>query len=188
MSETFLTIAEAKSKFISLGEKNGSFIATVITVGDLKSGTKNNEDYSYKKFTLKDDSDTVEITTWGNDVNRLKKGVQYKFTKPYWNTYKETAQISFNQYGSVEEVTGQTEQTRMEHTAKEQTETPERVHISEEGLEEFTLKQNTILSQMTKIVYDELQKDVDSGSDHATVRGDIVWVRVLAIYQEWNSK
>lgn len=129
--ETFLTIAEAKTQFISEGKKNGSFIATVSHTGDLKSGTKGNKDYTYKKFTLKDDSDTVEITAWGNDVNRLKMGCNYEFVKPYWNTYQDNPQVSFNQYGSVTEISGPLERISTQQTTMETPEPPATGHPTE---------------------------------------------------------
>jgi len=49
---------------------------------------------------------------------------------------------------------------------------------------EFTLKEHTVLSQMTKVVEAEMKKEL---KDNQEPQGNIVWVRVAEIYKNWNE-
>ena len=50
---------------------------------------------------------------------------------------------------------------------------------------DFAAKENKIISEITQVVTEQLQKQAKPGE---TVRGDVVWVRTKEIYNIWNEK
>lgn len=113
----FVTIAESKKKYLDGVTKNASFIATVIQSGDLKSGTKNNNDWSNKKFTIRDSTETLEITAWGDEIKLLEIGGKYEFNTPYWSDYQGKPQLAMGQYCKVVLLEKSSTQTTMEQPA-----------------------------------------------------------------------
>jgi hypothetical protein len=82
----------------------GSFIGTVIKQSDLKSGTKDGEDWTMKKFTIEDATDSIELTAWGDEINRIKVGYKYEFTNLWWKTYKDSPTLAFGKFATIKNV------------------------------------------------------------------------------------
>lgn len=97
----FLTIAESEKKFLDGISKSASFIATVISEGELKAGTGQNGDWMRKEFTIEDATKTIKITAWNEEIKSLKVGYKYEFNSPYWKEYKGSPQLSLGQYCQV---------------------------------------------------------------------------------------
>jgi len=91
----FITLADARQAM------KGSFIGTVIKAGDLKSGTTNGKDWTKKNFTIEDVTGQVELTAWGDEINRVKVGCKYEFTNPWWKNYEGEVYLAFGKYATV---------------------------------------------------------------------------------------
>jgi len=83
------------------GKKSSSICATVIKIGDLKSGTSSKGDWIKKDITLKDDSGEQVLTAWNDDIKKFELNVTYKIESPYWTLYNEKPQLSLGQYAKV---------------------------------------------------------------------------------------
>lgn len=95
MTEDFIKIADAKAAL------KGSFKATVIKVGDLKSGTKNEKDWTKKVFTLEDDTDNVELVAWDDEISTFKLGYLYEIVNPWWKVYEGKTSVQVGKYGTA---------------------------------------------------------------------------------------
>ena len=95
MTNDFITIKEAKETY------KGSFIGTVIKVGEPKSGTTNGRPWTMKVFTVQDKTDSIDITCFGDEVNLFKIGNKYEII-PWWKPkYEGNPNLGIGKYGSV---------------------------------------------------------------------------------------
>jgi len=97
----FISIDEAQSLLMKEGKKNSSICATVISIGDLKSGTSTKGDWTKKDITLKDDSGEQILTAWNDDIKKFELNVTYKIESPYWLIYNAKPQLSLGKYATV---------------------------------------------------------------------------------------
>lgn len=105
----FKTIEQCKS------EMKGNFIGTVISQGDLKSGTKDGRDWTKKNFLIEDATSSIEITAWNEDIQKLKVGGKYEFCGCWWKEYDGKPTLSFGKYAQVKLIgTAPTTQSTME--------------------------------------------------------------------------
>ena len=97
----FISIDEAQSLFINEDKKNSSICATVIKIGDLKSGTSAKGDWTKKNITLRDDSGAQILTAWNDDIKKFELNITYKIESPYWTIYDGKPQLSLGKYATV---------------------------------------------------------------------------------------
>lgn len=99
-------MSELKSISDCIEAKKGSFIGVVISAGDLKSGTKDDKDWSRKSFIIEDNTARITAVMWNNDVNALKLGQKYEFTNWWFKEHEGQIQITKGNYGKLKEVEG----------------------------------------------------------------------------------
>lgn len=119
MSTDFQTIEQCKLA------KKGAFIGVIIKQSDLNSGTSNKgtsdeKDWTNKRFTITDANDEIELTAWGDDIEKFKLGNKYEFTGFWFKEYQGTVQLSVGKYGKVNLIG-----TATTPSPKEQTPLPE---------------------------------------------------------------
>jgi len=100
MSTDFQTIEQCKLA------KKGAFIGVIINQSDLNSGTSNKgtsseKDWTNKRFTITDNNDEIELTAWGDEIEKFKVGNKYEFTGFWFKEYKGTMQLSVGKGGKV---------------------------------------------------------------------------------------
>ncbi len=95
---TITTIAQAKANL------KGSIEATVIQETQIKEGQTNGKSWKNKRYTLQDDTDTVQITLWGNDVDLLKMNYRYKLTGGWWKEFSGTVQLDAGKYLKIQQI------------------------------------------------------------------------------------
>lgn len=100
MTAEYKTIAQAKA------DKKGSIIAKLVSLGELTSGTKK-DGGTWQKQTgvLKDNSEAMEITFWGEDIGKMEPGKYYFLENPFWSEYKDKTQLSLGKFAIVAEAT-----------------------------------------------------------------------------------
>lgn len=92
--------------------------------------TKYGKRLNVANAVLKDDTGSIAISLWGNDINNIDIGDRVKVTNGYVGEFRGAPQLSTGKYGKIEVVekgTGKKE----EKAAEEEEEAPE-----EEGPEE----------------------------------------------------
>lgn len=121
MSTEFQTLNNAKD-----GEKI-SFIGYITKMGDLKSGTNDKGDYTYKKFTIQDETASLELTAWNDEIKKFSLGGKYEIINAYAKEYKGKVGISI-QYAEVKligkEEKQETLESKQESPPKEATKLP----------------------------------------------------------------
>jgi len=170
MSTDFQTIEQCKLA------KKGSFIGVIIKQGDLKSGTSNKgtsseKDWTNKRFTITDANDEIELTAWGNEIEKFKVGNKYEFTGFWFKEYQGTMQLSVGKGGKVNLIgtdsgnwkpttSPQPAQTTMPDEPAIGEPTPQTTSLPEIGgsMAEFSEQQCIQLLQIEKIVKETMTK------------------------------
>lgn len=97
MSETeFIKLSDARQAM------KGSFIGIVSKIGDLKSGSNDKGDFTYKVCTVEDATAKITLTVWNDEIKLLKLGGTYRFINPWWRIYKDEPVLALGKYASVE--------------------------------------------------------------------------------------
>ena len=51
--------------------------------------------------TLRDDSGTITLVLWNNDIERVQEGMFVKIEKAYVNTWQNKAQLTLGKFGKL---------------------------------------------------------------------------------------
>ena len=179
------------SDFISINEalenKKGSFIGTVIHTGDLKSGTtKDGRDWTMKVFSLKDNTGHTEIATFNDEIKLFELDCTYEIT-PWYKCHDGKLSLAIGKFGIVKKIASVSQQQTIgaskEYTSNESTAATNIPEIGE-VLKKFTLDENLTISQISKIVKEQVQNEPNPPTE--SVIGSVVWVRTKEIYTQWK--
>jgi len=142
MSTNFQTLDSARH-----GEKI-SFIGVIIEIGDLKSGTTDNGDYTYKRLLIQDATATLELTAWGTDIAKFVLGGKYEIVNAYAKEYKGALGLNIK-YATVKLIGTNKDknQSTMDETSKE---SPK---------EEPTVESNSKLLQISPALQDFVEAE-----------------------------
>lgn len=145
----FQTLDKAKA-----GEKI-SFIGVVIKIGELKSGTNDKGDYTYKRLTIQDSTAAVELTVWNDEIKKFVLGGKYEIIKAYAREYKGSVTLGI-QYAEVKLIGTANNESTIDSEMETKTE-PEIAPSSEEFLKQ---KQKELDEKEAKIPQfsDEIKK------------------------------
>ena len=64
--------------------------------------TKYGKRLNVANAVLKDDTGTIAISLWGNDINSINVGDKVKITNGYVGEFRGTPQLSTGKYGKIE--------------------------------------------------------------------------------------
>jgi len=78
--------------------RKGSFIAEVISLGEVTTGTSDKGAWSKQSATLKDNSSIQQMTLWNADIGQLDLHNFYQFENPYWTEYNGEPQVALGNY------------------------------------------------------------------------------------------
>lgn len=81
--------------------KKGGIIVKVIGVGNVETGVGSSGDWKKQIATLQDNSATIDMVIWGDDVGKLDQGQYYKIENPFWSTYKDETQLALGKYAKL---------------------------------------------------------------------------------------
>jgi len=81
--------------------KKGGIIVKVIGVGNVETGVGSNGEWKKQIATLQDNSETIDMVIWGEDIGKLDQGQYYKIETPFWSTYKDETQLSLGRYAKL---------------------------------------------------------------------------------------
>jgi len=159
LAETnFKTISEAKN------ELKGSFIGTIIKIGELKSGTKNGKDWTKKIFTVEDATASVELVCWGTtEIEKFKQGYKYEFVNPWWKVYEENVSVQLGKYGEAKVIgSSNTEDTKPQPPQQSKETKREPTTVDELGMTK--IKNETLLLQK---IHNTVQSTLGEGATEA---------------------
>jgi len=165
--------------------KKGGIIVKVIGVGAVETGVGSSGDWQKQIATLQDNSGTIDMVIWGEDVGKLDQGKYYKIENPYWKTYKDETQLSLGKYAKIhltEEValipindeTVPTVTSPQTSAPTEQTKLP----IIPDTLKEFVIHEDNFLLQIEEIVENNHKRH------GLAINGQKTGMHVKEIYRE----
>jgi len=139
----------------------GSFKGVIIKQGDLKSGTKDGNDWTKKVFTIGDDSGSVDLVTWGDEIKQFEIGKLYEFVNPWWKTYEGKVSVQIGKYGTAKFIGDAKPEDTM--VSEKDTQTVPKEHISSQS--KLTEQKKPDESKIEKLT------DIELGTvDDATVK------------------
>jgi len=95
----FISIKEAKA----LGKGNIRF--TVVSLGELKSGTaKSGDEWKKQVAVIKDASGAMNLTLWNENIGEIIDGEFYTLENAYWTEYKDEPQLSLGNFYKLNKI------------------------------------------------------------------------------------
>ena len=73
-------------------------------IGELKTFNKFGRELRVADANLKDDSGSVKLSLWNDDVDRFKVGDKVKILNGYVNEFQGEMQLTSGKFGSIEKV------------------------------------------------------------------------------------
>lgn len=92
---------------LNIGQGNVEVEGTIKEIGETKTFNKFGKDLSVANAMLEDESGSVKLTLWNDDVNRFKDGDKLKVVNGYVNEFQGEKQLTSGKFGSLEKVDGE---------------------------------------------------------------------------------
>ena len=107
-----------------MGQGNVEVEGTITEIGETKNFNKFGKELSVANAILKDDSGSIKLTLWNDDVTRFKDGDKVKVVNGYVNEFQGEKQLTSGKFGSLEKVEGgsETESSKSDESTNEPTE------------------------------------------------------------------
>ena len=124
---------------LNIGQGNVEVEGTVKEIGEAKTFNKFGKDLSVANAMLEDDSGSIKLTLWNDDVSRFKDGDKLKVVNGYVNEFQGEKQLTSGKFGSLEKVDGSSapaessEEAPAEEASEESTEEAPAEETSDEG-------------------------------------------------------
>ena len=77
---------------------------TLIEIGESRSINKHGKELKVANAILKDDSDSIKLTLWNDDVSRFKAGDKIKITNGYASEFQGEKQLTSGKFGKIEKL------------------------------------------------------------------------------------
>ena len=132
-----MTISE-----LSSGQGNVNVEGTITEVGEGRTFSKFGREMTVANAILKDDSGTIKLTLWNEDVTKYKEGDKVKITNGYVNEFQGENQLTSGKFGQIEKLDGEasseSESAGSEEAPSEEKEAPieEDTAVDETAVEE----------------------------------------------------
>ena len=135
---------------LNIGQGNVEVEGTVKEIGEAKTFNKFGKDLSVANAMLEDDSGSIKLTLWNDDVTRFKDGDKLKVVNGYVNEFQGEKQLTSGKFGSLEKVDGSSapaessEEAPAEESAPEAEEAPAEETAEPEATEEAKEPEETV--------------------------------------------
>jgi len=84
------------------GTGNVDLDAEVIGVETPREINKNGRSLRVANVTLKDDSGTMTLVLWNENIDKVSEGSRIKITNGYVNTWQDKPQLTLGKFGTIE--------------------------------------------------------------------------------------
>ena len=91
---------------LNAGQGNVNVEGTITEVGEGRTFSKFGKEMTVANAILQDDSGTVKLTLWNEDVNKFKEGDKIKIENGYVNEFQGEKQLTSGKFGKMEKVDG----------------------------------------------------------------------------------
>ncbi len=99
---------------LNVGQGNVEVEGTISEVGDVRSFDKFGKELKVANAMLKDDSGSIKLTLWNDDVEKYKEGDKIKMINGYVNEFQGEKQLTSGKFGSIEKAGSTGESTESE--------------------------------------------------------------------------
>jgi replication factor A1 len=106
---------------LNIGQGNVSVEGTVKEIGETRTFNKFGREISVANAILKDDSGSIKLTLWNNDIKRFKDGDKIKITNGYVNEFQGEKQLTSGKFGSMEKLNKEGKENEESEIAEEET-------------------------------------------------------------------
>ncbi len=94
-----LKIADLKQ-----GMSNVELEAEIASVGDVREINKYGRSLRVENIMLKDDSGTIQMSLWNENIDKVKEGDKVHIKNAYINTFRDNIQVTLGRSGTIEVV------------------------------------------------------------------------------------
>lgn len=108
---------------------------TIRSIGEARSFDRFGKQIKVADALLEDDSGSIKLTLWNDDIDKFKVGDRVKVTNGYVNEFQGEKQLTAGKFGKLEKV-GEGESEEAEESEEPEEESPA-VEVAEEEPEEF---------------------------------------------------
>ncbi|MFH0922683.1 MAG: OB-fold nucleic acid binding domain-containing protein [Candidatus Micrarchaeota archaeon] len=84
------------------GTGNVDLEVEVIGVEAPREINKNGRNLRVANVTLKDDSGTMTLVLWNDNIDKVSEGARVKITNGYVNTWQDKPQLTLGKFGAIE--------------------------------------------------------------------------------------
>lgn len=89
---------------LTIGQGNVEVEGTVKEIGETRTFNKFGRNMSVANAILKDESGSIKLTLWNDDITRFKDGDKIKVVNGYVNEFQGDKQLTSGKFGSLEKV------------------------------------------------------------------------------------
>ena len=108
---------------LTIGQGNVEVEGTIKEIGETKTFNKFGRDLSVANAMLEDESGSIKLTLWNDDVTRFKDGDKLKVVNGYVNEFQGEKQLTSGKFGQLEKVDGNSAPTESAEPTNEPSET-----------------------------------------------------------------
>jgi replication factor A1 len=121
---------------LNIGQGNVEVEGTIKEIDEPKTFNKFGKDLSVANAMLEDDSGSIKLTLWNDDVTRFKNNDKLKVVNGYVNEFQGEKQLTSGKFGSLEKVDGEASAESTADAAPTDESAPADEAQSEESTEE----------------------------------------------------
>ena len=89
---------------LTSGQGNVNVEGTITEVGESRTFSKFGREMTVANAMLKDDSGSIKLTLWNDDVTKFKEGDKVKIENGYVNEFQGENQLTSGKFGKIEKV------------------------------------------------------------------------------------
>lgn len=110
---------------LNTGQGSVNVEGTISGIEEPKTFNKFGKELSVANATLKDDSGSIKLTLWNDDITRFKEGDKIKVVNGYVNEFQGEKQLTSGKFGSIEKIDSSQESLPSDEApSEEQTDAP----------------------------------------------------------------
>ena len=108
---------------LNIGQGSVIVEGTIKEIGETRTFSKFGRDISVANAVLKDDSGSIKLTLWNNDIKRFKNDDIIKISNGYVNEFQGEKQLTSGKFGSIEKVSSSAKESKDDNNDSEESET-----------------------------------------------------------------
>jgi len=89
---------------LEVRQNNVDVEGTIVEIGETKTFNKFGRELRVADAVLKDDSGTIKLSLWNDDINKFKAGDKVKITNGYINEFQGEKQLTAGKFGKMEKI------------------------------------------------------------------------------------